>query len=267
MKPKYWLLNTNNDIPLIMGSLNEHQNMFRETRNAFIKERLQLLEREQNIIPLTKKCTDEVDKLVERKKEFYSEKICIECGAANDLTYRLCTNCNGKLTNKESIILNQDKLSKYTDPYQSFQFSPNFSNTQVIVGEPDMISPSGYENIVFILRNIGVRAGIDKYVPNGNGKWLILENDGAIYTIIIKLIQNVFSCPKYGLSTYGKENVGDHQCVLLYNVVMERKFDWIVLLPGLLHFEMNSAKAFMELNWSVFMENIVIGLGFVSEKP
>ena len=47
---------------------------------------------------------------------------------------------------------------------------------------------------------------------------------------------------------------------------MEREFDWIVLLLGLLHFEMNSTKAFMELNWSVFMENIVIGLGFVSDK-
>ena len=166
MKPKYWLFSTNNDVPLIMESLSEHQNIFRETRSAFIKERL-LLEREQNIKPLTKKCTDEADKLVERKKESYSEKICIECGEANDLTYRLCTSCNGKLTNNDSIILNLDKLSKYTDPYQSFQFSPSSSNTQVIVGEPDMISPSGYENIVSILRNIGVRAGIDKCVPNG----------------------------------------------------------------------------------------------------
>ena len=129
-----------------------------------------------------------------------------------------------------------------------------------------MISPSRYENIVSILRNHGVRAGIDKYVPNGKRKWLVLENDGVIYVIIIKLIQNVFSCPKCGLSTYGKESVGDHQCVLLYNVVMESEFDWIFLLPGLLHFEMNSAKAFMELNWSVFMENIVIGLKFVREK-
>ena len=75
----------------------------------------------------------------------------------------------------------------------------------------------------------------------------MLENDGAIYAIIVKLIQNVFSCPKCKLSTYGKENVGDHERVLLHNVVMERKFDWIVLLPRLLHFEMNTAKAFMEL--------------------
>ena len=218
MKPKYWLFKTNNDVSLIMESLNEHQNIFRETRNAFIKERVQLLEREQNIKPLTKKCTDEADKLVERKKESYSEKICIECGEANDLTYRLCTSCNGKLTNNNSIILNLDKLSKYTDPYQSFQFSPSSSNMQVIVGEPDMISPSGYENIVSNLRNIGVRAGIDKYVPNGKRKWLILENDGAIYTIIIKLIQNVLSCPKCRLSTNGKENVVDHQlfcCTML----------------------------------------------------
>ena len=133
-------------------------------------------------------------------------------------------------------------------------------------GELDMISPSGYENIVSILCNIGVRAGIDKYVPNGECKWLILENDGVIYTIVIKLIQNVFSCPNCGLPTYGKENVGDYQCVSLYNIVMEREFHRIVLLPGLLHFEMNSAKAFVELKWSVFMEHIVIGLRFLSEK-
>ena len=162
MRPKYWLFNTNDNVPVIMESLNKHQNIFRETRNAFIKERLQLLEREQNMKPLTKNCAYEVDKFVERKKESYAEKICIECGAANNLKYRLCTSCNEKLTNKEFTILNQDKLSKYTDLYQSFQFSPISSDTQVTVGEPDMVSPSRYENIVCILRNIGVRAGNDK---------------------------------------------------------------------------------------------------------
>ena len=162
MRPKYWLFSTNDDVPVIMESLNEHQNIFREARNAFIKERLQLLEREQNMKSLTKNCTYKVAKFVERKKESYSEKICIECGAANNLTYMLCTSCNEKLTNKEFTILNQDKLSKYTDLYQSFQFSPISSDTQVTVGEPDMVSPSRYENIVCILCNIGVRAGIDK---------------------------------------------------------------------------------------------------------
>ena len=54
-----------------------------------------------------------------------------------------------------------------------------------------MISSSEYENIVSILHNTGVRAGIGKYSPNGERKWLILENDSAIYTIIKKPIQNV----------------------------------------------------------------------------
>ena len=66
IKPKYWLFNTNNDVPLIMESLNEQRDIFRETRNGFIKKRVQLLERKQKIKPLAKKCTDEVDKLVER---------------------------------------------------------------------------------------------------------------------------------------------------------------------------------------------------------
>ena len=66
IKPKYWLFNTNNDVPLIMESLNEQRNIFRETRNGFAKKRVQLLERKQKIKPLAKKCTDKVDKLVER---------------------------------------------------------------------------------------------------------------------------------------------------------------------------------------------------------
>ena len=66
MKPNYWLFNTNNDVPLIMESLNEQRNIFRETRNGFVKKRVQLLERKQKIKPLAKKCTDKVDKLVER---------------------------------------------------------------------------------------------------------------------------------------------------------------------------------------------------------
>ena len=70
--------------------------------------------------------------------------------------------------------------------------------------------------------NIGARASIEKHISNGKRKWLMLENDRTIYTIIIKLIQNEFNCPKCGLSTYGKENVVDHRCVSLYNGVTER---------------------------------------------
>ena len=66
MKPNYWIFNTNNDVPLIMESLNEQRNIFRETRNGFVKKRVQLLERKQKIKSLAKKCTDKVDKLVER---------------------------------------------------------------------------------------------------------------------------------------------------------------------------------------------------------
>ena len=131
LKPKCWLFNNTEDVPLIMESLNEHPNIFRETRNGFTEERLQLLEREQIIKSLTKKYTDEVDKLVENKKESYLEKIFIERGVANDLTYRLCKSCNGNLINEEFTILNQDKLSKYKNLDQSFQFSTSFSNAQV----------------------------------------------------------------------------------------------------------------------------------------
>ena len=54
MKPKYWFFSTNDDVLLILESLNKHQNIFRVAGNAFIIERIQLAERQQNMKPLTK---------------------------------------------------------------------------------------------------------------------------------------------------------------------------------------------------------------------
>ena len=124
-----------------------------------------------------------------------------------------------------------------------------------------MHSPSGFENIVIILRNIGIHAGIRKYVPDGKREWLLLENDGAIYTIIIKLISNVYSCGKCGKSIYGKDNAEEHDCVVLSEAGMTLEFDWVILLPGLLYLEMNAAKAWIDLNWEVFMQEMVSEFG------
>ena len=54
MKPKYWFFSTNDDVLLILESLNKHQNIFRVAGNAFIIERIQLAERQQIMKPLTK---------------------------------------------------------------------------------------------------------------------------------------------------------------------------------------------------------------------
>ena len=42
-----------------------------------------------------------------------------------------------------------------------------------------------------MLRNLGRQSSIQKYNENGNRQWLILENDGGIYHVVMKLIHNV----------------------------------------------------------------------------
>ena len=91
-------------------------------------------------------------------------------------------------------------------------------------------------------------------------------SDGAIYTVIVKVMNNVYTCRACSQSFYGKEKFEEHECVGSNDCQPSREFDWIVPLPGLLHLEMNAAKAFMNLNWEVFMEIFAKQLGFTSEN-
>ena len=133
------------------------------------------------------------------------------------------------------------------------------------MGEPDPLNPSSFANISIILRNIGKRARIKKYVATGTREWLFLEVDGGIFVILIKLIKNVLQCHKCLESFYGIETFENHSCYILHTASFEREFDWIVPLPGLLYLEMNAAKSFMSLNWSIFMEEVAKHLGFTTD--
>ena len=82
----------------------------------------------------------------------------------------------------------------------------------------------------------------------------------------MKLIENVLQCPRCQDSIYGLKKCMEHSCVILYNVKPEYEFDWIVLFPGLLHYEMNTGKSFMNLNWSIFMKEVCKELGLKSDN-
>ena len=48
--------------------------------------------------------------------------------------------------------------------------------------------------------------------------------------------------------------------------VFYHEFDWVFLVSGDGHFEMNLMKSFVKLNWNVFMKAFVDVMGFKSEK-
>ena len=60
---------------------------------------------------------------------------------------------------------------------------PLENEIEVVVGEPDMLNPSGYQNISEILTLVGELASIDQYCKEEKErqrKWVFLENDGGI---------------------------------------------------------------------------------------
>ena len=67
-----------------------------------------------------------------------------------------------------------------TDPYYHFLNKAIESNMKLVVGEPDMLNPNGYENISTIMNSLGKRANIERYSSEENPikrKWLFVEND------------------------------------------------------------------------------------------
>ena len=93
-----------------------------------------------------------------------------------------------------------------------------------------------------------------------------MQNDGGIYTILTKLMENVFTCKECNDSFYGRDSIENRSCYVLRQAEFESEFDWFVPIPGLLHLEMNAAKSFLSLNWTIFIEKVVKELGFTSEN-
>ena len=262
LKPTNWLFKKLPEKSLLEYP-SKYKNYFRESRNNFINKRITVLISEQ--ISCNKAHTDSIDEVVNKRLEAILQKNCIECGAPNDPSYRSCRNCSGPLRAPAVNIDVPNKSTNY-DPYSHFNFDVNKCNSTVQVGEPDMVNPNSFENIATIIENIGRRSGIAKYSEESNRQWLFLENDGGILFILLKLIFNVIKCQHCSEIIYGREAFEEHPCKVVHDAKYDYEYDWIVPQTGLLHFEMNSAKAFMGCNWGVFMQDICKELGFKSEN-
>ena len=129
--------------------------------------------KQQKINLISNNRNDESDRLVLKKKNIISEKYCVSCDAPNDRTFRVCRNCGDNLIKRKFTI--HSSSSNIPDPYSHFNIEENPNKIKVMVGEPELINPSVFENISKILRNLGRKSGIQKYNENGNRQWLFLK--------------------------------------------------------------------------------------------
>ena len=86
----------------------EEIDLFRMTSNAFIEERIQAVLQEQFPSEEDHEYHDFVDTIVDQRQEANNEKICLECGAANDIKYNSCRYqpCKGKLVKRKINVSN-----------------------------------------------------------------------------------------------------------------------------------------------------------------
>ena len=80
------------------------------------------------------------------------------------------------------------------------------------------------------------------------------------------IIENVLHCDECCKYFYGMACFKDHKCFILHENSPILEFGWLVPIPGLLHIEMNIARAFTKLNWDIFVGKLGYELGFKSPK-
>ena len=140
---------------------------------------------------------------------------------------------------------------------------PRVPKIEYQTGEPDFLNPNGYNNIVQILQGIGERGGIKQY-NSGDLEWLFVECDGLPCNMIRDIISEVLRCQLCNRCFWGREAFEEHNCFQAASAKSKKEFGWLVPIFGLLHLEMNIGRAFVKLNWDVFVRSSGFTLGFQS---
>lgn len=163
-----------------------------------------------------------------RKEESQKEKTCISCGAENEIKSRKCTNCRGNLILEKPELQDLFPNEVKIHPYKHFAGIKTEENQyKVKTGDPDMLNPNSFESKSEILFNMGHRAGLEQYDGNDR-KWLFIECDGGIYTVVDKLIFNVLHCTRCKESIYGHEAFLEHRCSMLHDSVSSHELSWVL---------------------------------------
>ena len=138
---------------------------------------------------------DDINRLVEEKKRAANFKICPTCKQETPFSQKTCWLCKTKFV-KHDVHFNNN-VSSIIDQYDHFNVKLLANETDFVVGEPNMLNPSGYQNTSEILTFVGECGSTDQYCKEEKErqhKLIFLENDGGIMNPTITLIFSVHWC-------------------------------------------------------------------------
>ena len=247
---------------------------------------------------------DFIDKAVEKLEMEKKFQKCPKCGFLLELKKRKCSQCkiliadykkkvtsdnimdNAKTEQTGSAATNSGTKMKqhYTEldrerktsllRYNHVTSSHSGVATDVILLDPVFLNPNSIDNIILVLRHIARKAKIAKYFkdqerPRDARFWTFICCDGLPHGLVRKLIEEYLICSVCEAGLLGIEEAQKHEaqhCSSGVKPKFLKEFDWIFLLTGEGHYEMNLMKSFMELNWNVFMKVFAEAMGWTSEK-
>lgn len=169
---------------------------------------------------------------------------------------------------EEAHVVVKEQFSECNDEFQHVPSSHPSHPVKVVAGEPVFVNPNSQKTLKEVLRRVGKAANVKRYNPSDPGarQWLNVTMDGLPYLVCRKVINTVLLCIECG-DEVTEDSVTDH-CLTIHRrqkCTTVSEFDWVVLRIGKLHFEMNMARHFIDLNWEVFLSRLASELGFVSE--
>ena len=127
--------------------------------------------------------------------------------------------------------------------------------------KPALVSPNSYDSVRSVLIHVGREAGIQKY-GTGDKQFLFLYCDGLPYSLIQRMCRCTFRCSVCSEILTDRPKCEKHQHA---NCTFSKEFDWVLLVPGGGHIQMNMLKAIVDILWPVCWKEMVGLFNFRSE--
>ena len=255
----------------------------------YVSERLAKVLKEQQLVGET--WIDPIDEKIAADTRKADVKLCGACGYENVKNARKCKGCSVNLAQAAAAAQStssgeskthrgdterrvtahaaDDKLEVQTEPvehvvrsqYTHIPVEPQQMCPKMYVLHPSMHNPNSYEAIRSVLLDVGQQAGIKKYSPTGENEVAVIFCDGVPYNLIWRLCENTYRCHDCDIILKTKKECEKHD-----HPNKSLEFDWVVVLPGPGHIEMNMLKSLVLLLWPVFWKDMVMLFNFTSES-
>ncbi|XP_062603684.1 uncharacterized protein LOC134265484 [Saccostrea cucullata] len=147
----------------------------------------------------------------------------------------------------------------------SFAKSGHSSSVCVTMGEPCFENPCSYEAVEKVLQHILEEADV-----GARREWTVIGCDGLPFTLASRIIENTFVCPHCTMEFMDEADFDEHRSNYKHanndSKQKCRKYNNIVMIPGLGHYEINMTKALFRLLWDIALVDLAKLLGFQSPK-